>query len=314
MASVILHVGAHKTGTTALQSTFYQNRGTLARAGVIYPDTNWYHYGHHRLAFALLGRRDQDKGDVPVLSDELDALNAVIARADKDARIFVSSEELLALPPEAVQHLKDGIACDDIRVLAVVRRPDELLLSIYNQSMKSPLNKFRKPLQGFVDAPDQLHRVMDQPGCVTTWIDAFGQDRVILWSYESADVIPDCLRLLGLSENAITPGPRVNSSVSAAVLEVMRISKTTDMAPALRKTLFQHAQKLFADYPMKALSGADRRRVLARYEGDFDALFAAFGQPNPYRADSVDREQKADQTPPPIRLYAMLVEHLLKER
>lgn len=314
MASVILHVGAHKTGTTALQSTFLQNRDTLARSGVIYPDTNWYRYAHHRLAFALLGRLDQDKGDASVLSYELDELNAVIAGADKQARIFVSSEELLALPPDAVQRLKDGIECDDIRILAVVRRPDELLLSIYNQKMKSPMNKFEEPLHGFVDAPDQLHRDMDQPGCVTTWIDAFGQDRLILWSYEAANVIPDCLRLLGLSENAITPGPRINSSVSSAVLEVMRIAKTTGISPERRKILFQHAQKLFADYPLKALSGADRRRVLARYESEFDALFAEFDQSNPYRTNSVDPAQKADQTPPPVQLYAMLVEHFLQER
>lgn len=314
MTSVILHVGAHKTGTTALQSTFYRNRDTLARSGVIYPDTNWYHYAHHRLAYALLGRRDQDKGDVPVLSDELDALNAVIARADKDARIFVSSEGLLALPSEAVQSLKDGIVCEDIRILAVVRRPDDLLLSIYNQSMKSPMNTFKKPLQGFVDAPDQLHRDMDQPGCVTTWIDAFGQDRVILWSYESANVIPDCLRLLGVPGTTISLETKVNASVPAAVLEVMRISKTTGMNPAVRMKLYQHAQNFFADYPKPRLSGADSRHILALYEHDFDELFAKFDRPNPYRADSVDLAQQADQTPPPIRLYASLVEHLLKER
>lgn len=314
MAKVFLHIGAHKTGTTALQSAFHKHRDRLAQFGVLYPQTNWYHFAQHRLAFGLRGLRDPVKRDVPVLSDELDALNAVIAGAASDARIFISSEEFFAARPDEVQRLKDGLGCDDVHVVAVVRKPDDLLLSIYNQGMKAPDNDFKRPLQGFLDAPTQLHRVMNQPDCLGAWVNVFGHDRMSLWTYETIEVIPDFLRLLDVPKTTITPASKVNASVPAAVLEVMRVSKVTGMEPAVRRKLFKHAQDLFANYPRLMLSGADSRRILALYERDFEALFAAFDQPNPYGADSANLDQKADRTPPSIRLYAQLVEHLLKEQ
>ena len=314
MARIFLHIGAHKTGTTAVQSSFDRNRDMLAGHGVIYPRTNWYHYSQHRLAFALNGHRDPQIGDIPSLSDELEALNTVIASAPEDARIFISSEVFFATRHDAMQQLKHGLACDDVRILAVVRRPDDLLLSIYNQNIKAPQNEFKQPLQRVLKDPPCLSLDMDQPGCVRCWADVFGYQNLMLQSYETVDVISMCLDLLEVPESNFDRGPRVNSSVSAAVLEVMRISKAAGMDSALRKKLYQHAHKLFADHPMQDLSGADRQRILEHYEAEFEALFAQFGQENPYRADRVDPSWEAGKTPLPAHLYVRLVEKLLKDR
>src|SRR5690606_9489375 len=35
--SIVLHVGAHKTGTTAIQYHFWKNDSDLARYGILYP-------------------------------------------------------------------------------------------------------------------------------------------------------------------------------------------------------------------------------------------------------------------------------------
>ena len=41
MARCILHIGWHKTGTTAIQQTALKNRAALAQCGVHYP--SWHH-------------------------------------------------------------------------------------------------------------------------------------------------------------------------------------------------------------------------------------------------------------------------------
>ncbi|WP_397544404.1 hypothetical protein [Roseovarius salis] len=58
MPTLLIHIGAHKTGTTALQRAFEQNTAVLAAHGVTYPRTNWFHFAQHRLAF--LWRRQQE--------------------------------------------------------------------------------------------------------------------------------------------------------------------------------------------------------------------------------------------------------------
>lgn len=314
MAKLILHIGAHKTGTTSLQRSFSKSRANLDKFGVLYPELSWFHFAQHRLAFALRGLRDPVKGDVPDIAEELDALNSCIASATEDARIFISSEEFFAATESEVRTLKEGIICDDIRIFAVVRRPDNLLLSIYNQSMKTPRNDFKRPLKGFLQNPSQLNRDMEQVECVKTWRDVFGHTQIILRRYEDIDLVRECLDLLGAPNCMIDDDRRVNNSVSAAVLEVMRISKVAGMDPKLRQDLVLYAQDVFRGHPKLGLSSSERRQILAQYEHGFEVLFAEFGLSNSYRAELVhDTEQSEPEVPTAI-LYAQLVERLLKER
>jgi hypothetical protein len=89
MARVVLHVGAHKTGSTAVQETLAANRRLLARHGYIYPELRRRDPAHHGLAalwsadlahyeprggaeaaWRALGRRALRPEDVLVLSSE----------------------------------------------------------------------------------------------------------------------------------------------------------------------------------------------------------------------------------------------------
>ena len=49
MARAILHIGTHKTATTTLQDSFRLNAALLARRGLIYPQIDARHSGHHGL-------------------------------------------------------------------------------------------------------------------------------------------------------------------------------------------------------------------------------------------------------------------------
>ena len=101
MARLVVQIGAHKTGTTALQSSFAAQDRLLRKQGVLYPRSNWFHYSQHRLAFALKGWADPAKGGIPDFDTEIAALEREISRAGLPA-VFISSEELLSCPPGAV--------------------------------------------------------------------------------------------------------------------------------------------------------------------------------------------------------------------
>ena len=43
---ILLHIGTHKTGTSALQRVFQSERATLAASGICYPSTNREPFAH----------------------------------------------------------------------------------------------------------------------------------------------------------------------------------------------------------------------------------------------------------------------------
>lgn len=51
MDKLILHIGPHKTGSTYIQKSFYDNADVLAKQGIYYPTVDWvvqdgHHFGH----------------------------------------------------------------------------------------------------------------------------------------------------------------------------------------------------------------------------------------------------------------------------
>lgn len=56
--SIILHIGVHKTGSSAIQMAFCRNRGRLLGEGVLYavagcPSDPAVQYGHHEMVVSL---------------------------------------------------------------------------------------------------------------------------------------------------------------------------------------------------------------------------------------------------------------------
>lgn len=107
--TVILHVGPHKTGTTALQKAFRAGEDLLARHGVLYPQTGRAGDSHAVLGEALL------RGDTSYLTD--------LARESQDWRVvLISCEHLSALAPEGLAALRDSFPGAGFRVAYALRR------------------------------------------------------------------------------------------------------------------------------------------------------------------------------------------------
>lgn len=313
MRKLYVHIGAHKTGTTSLQSCFDKQSRTLNKLGVLYPKTNWYHHSQHRLAFAMKGMHDPKAGDVPDLETEVGELNRAIAKSDVP-KVFISSEEFFSCPPDQIAAFRAALDIDRVHIIAMLRRPDTLLLSMFNQRAKQPGNTFARGLQHFVKDPRRLAPDMNFNACLTPWIDTFGLENTTALLYEDGSSITQILKLLELPEAALPLPARLNESVPGVVIEMMRIAKFNKMGSAQQSKLFQIALREMSDRPPLFLSNADRRAVIQALQPGTGNLFRKLGLENPYRMKHFIPQE--DNKPRPNLTLAdmmQLVDHLLKK-
>ena len=84
---LLLHVGTHKTATSSLQAAFAASSSDLASHGTLYPEAGRINFGHHNIAWGLVGdeRFDPAAGYLDELAEEI--------RARRPARVVLSSED-----------------------------------------------------------------------------------------------------------------------------------------------------------------------------------------------------------------------------
>ena len=61
---IIVHAGFHKTGTTAIQSSFFAAKDKLSKLGITYPDVGGK--AHHKAIYSLMAKTWgwEDRGGV----------------------------------------------------------------------------------------------------------------------------------------------------------------------------------------------------------------------------------------------------------
>jgi hypothetical protein len=279
--SLFLHIGAHKTGTTALQRSFTENAELAKQAGVFYPKTNWYYFAQHRLPFAMKALCIPPDNTIPDLAVEVaDLVEA--ANASGCQNILVSSEEFFACPPAAIDQLKAALPDWQVTILAFTRRPDNLLISSYNQKTKDPDNAFYYPIAEYLDDPVSLDPDLDQAGCIANWAEVFGHDALRLMRYEDAQPLSVVRELLGCADLPFKAPVWMNRSVSAPVIEIMRLSKAAGWPMDAKIKLFSASKTVFGAAPGIQLADLDRLRVIRHFEAANTALFARCGLQNTY--------------------------------
>jgi hypothetical protein len=181
---LILHVGFHKSGTTALQESFFAQRNELENQGVLYPSVGWQ--AHHRVAWALARKRwgwkDRGGKTTPYSTWTRMLWRIKLSKVNK---VVLSSEFLSELPLEKMQLLKKQVQGRQVKVLFTLRPLVKLLGSSYQQYLKYGLKE---------DYVTWLHSVLDVPGqsklnpsfwkrnmhgdVVARWAEVFGTENV----------------------------------------------------------------------------------------------------------------------------------------
>ena len=282
MPKLILHIGAHKTGTTSIQRFLEDNTSLLAEHGYVFPRICWYSHSQHRLSLAVKGGTDPNVGDKPQLEAELKALRDFLATSKN--HVIISSEVFLALPEHRVRLFYEGLKGIDMQVVACIRRQDNLFASTYNQGTKHAGNKLTRPISFHLDNPLSLSPELDLLGCLNTWASLFGRERLTVYRYESGDAVTTFLQQIKFpGAGQVKPAKRSNVAVPAKALELMRLVKTMNQDIAVQNIVLGEAARVFAGTGSVLLGPFDRTKILRRFEADNEKLFTEYlGSENLY--------------------------------
>lgn len=201
---VLMHIGPHKTGTTALQHSLAAARPKLAAQSILYPGTAANHYQATR----------QRVDGSPELWQQL---IAEIVESDQPA--IISSEYLdradRELAPELVAELGGPV-----RILITLRPLATIIPSLWQQHVKCGTAAELAPWT------DDLFRIgrdhvswqsVDHLALIQLWQEVVGEDRVVILVPDPRD--PDILlrgfeRAAGISSGTLVTPDRANRSMT----------------------------------------------------------------------------------------------------
>jgi hypothetical protein len=282
MAQCILHVGTHKTGTTALQLAFASDTGWAERAGLYYPRSCRVYGGHHHLPFELLewSKYDPAGGSLASLVDEI---------ADRPDRTSIVSSEVLhflAARPDEMRALVAGLARRGVtaRIVLYLRERASYAESLYGQllghGLSLPFGAFAHAiaLDGSFRFDPYRRYDLAYARVAAGFAEAFGVERTIVRAYmpdgEPDAIVRDFLDAIGVSpdaaEDAVVHRSNPTDPFRAVVERWLgnrpaRASGSPDIEAAAR-ALFGDAAGAVLDGPFRVFD-ADEAAA-------FDACFA----------------------------------------
>jgi hypothetical protein len=257
---VIVYIGHHKVGSTALQVFLSQNWLALARTGILYPSVEASGFSHtlaqalgkapenrptgstgmnvrephSALAYQMIAKVSERKVPpqfkrLPPVPQMLHALRKQVEFLKPEAVILCS--EVFAnfgqVDPDLIPQLMTAFSGIEIEVevYGALRRPDDYLISWHGQRLK--VGEQLKPLDngGLEPYFDNIHfnfRTM-----VEAWSKLLPEARLILRPYseilETGGSIDDFIARISVDFPAnLTPPGRANQSLPRAAMEIVR--------------------------------------------------------------------------------------------
>ncbi len=190
---IYLHIGFHKTGTSALQEFLNDNREQLEKNGIFYPRSYGSSYpGNVDLSWAF-NPNPPKWGNV---TDEnritiLDYYMAQIQETKAD-KIIISSEDFSLLDSnfEIIENIKEYFIDFDVTVISYVREPVDFIFSLYSHAIRSrnismDLKKYIADVFNF--------RSGDFPLRLQVWRRVFGKESLVVRKYDPRNFINNSL-------------------------------------------------------------------------------------------------------------------------
>jgi len=260
-----LHIGAHKTGTTAIQASLALNNKYLQNLGICAPantkiNVNEPLFLNLHWQFSSIDFRTFDITPPEIYLEEY---LRCFTTSSCD-RLIISSEEIFPSRPyinynQIRKWIKKHFQQFEIKIICYLRRQDLYLESMYSQVIKmiSSENPEPKEMLSRVyndakkDYPFSIKSKMtpfdyyalnaahyiEYDKVITDFADVFGKENIIIRPYElsqlSNGLIYDFYRnTIGLTDNQVSglkPVGSINESLTRDVLEFKLASKIDDM-------------------------------------------------------------------------------------
>ena len=282
MSRVVVHIGTHKTGTSALQNLLFINRDILEKQDFIYPQAGWGG-AHHGLAGNWVDVASEYR-----VSGGLQPWRQGFAQmAAQNKTLVLSSEEFSRSAPRRVNmaELRDLLApFDQIELVCSLRSQARYIQSIYLESLKhgTPME-----VGAFID------EAIDSACCDGLFLDfnelhehlrtGFAEDEIHYLSFEQcqrAGGSPKCITERvkpGLYDQLRTTGDQGMDNVSPPPLPAWLASRAgTSEADVIARFARQLAQE-HGERPTSLFTADQLERCSERFEPAnrrFEALVA----------------------------------------
>jgi hypothetical protein len=219
----LVHIGPHKTGTTAVQWALHHAREELHAQGV--------HYAHprpqaYKPAIALTGLRGRVGG--PKVDDKPWLRLVAEVERERDRRVVISSESFSNASRPHIERLADDLGRDRVHIVRMLRRYDKMLPSQWQQTVAA---RRRQPFETYLDnvAADPQHAFWRRHGyaeLTRRWAEVVGPENVTAVVVDEGDhdwLLRVMERMLGLVEGTLRPQPeRSNRSLTRGEVELQR--------------------------------------------------------------------------------------------
>ena len=244
MKKVILHVGTHKTGTSAIQQFLSKNRRILPAQGFHYPLVHGK-FGRvvrtrnaHFLvmyARAVIKGEQLSEDDTSTILTSLKKLSDLAETGDtiilSDERLWAEGGHYVELWPFIKDVLEEaGIEC--IEIVVYLRRQDEFIASLWNQSVKSQV-RTTASLQEYSEI-SKKQKYMDYDARLRELEAVFGKEHITVRVYErdrlkDRDVRFDFCDLVGIKvdDSFVIDKSNVNSGLNSNLVEIKRQANLT---------------------------------------------------------------------------------------
>lgn len=242
--TVVLHIGTHKTGTTAIQRFAASKRAKLRSRGIWYPSYDeiglFVHYGHHHIAHALAN----ENGNRLSIDDARRFVDYVQAKKRRNETLLISAEPFYRhlLPAEGgywaerktyIDRVRSFFPSSDVKVLAIVRRQDTFARSLYQERVK--VTKYRLKFRDFLATERPSFEYYNH---LRLFKEAFGQVEVLTYEDLAArGLIDSFFAHLGVDVSDIPGRPSANPSLPIDLVEFKRILNTTPLKPERLKEI-----------------------------------------------------------------------------
>lgn len=224
----LLHVGPHKTGTTALQGALAQAREGLPKHGVTYPGNKRQHAAAAR---AIVGGKGPKGDPKPSLRDWDLLVDQVNAAGEK--KVIVSSESFANAETETARLVVEKLGGSRVHVLVTLRPLTKIMPSAWQQYVREGLlTSYDDWLDGMLNqAPytrptpsfwmRHRHDVL-----IERWASVVGPHNltvVVLDETDRSMITRTVEQLVGLPAGFLVPEPGLsNRSLTGGEIELVR--------------------------------------------------------------------------------------------
>jgi hypothetical protein len=317
----VLHIGAEKTGTTALQAFLTDNRRLLPAEGYAYLESAGLPYNRKLATYCFNEDRSDDHHQVlGIVEPEKRKAWAEQFRQDLDAEIrslssgvhtvIISSEHFHSrlLHHEEIQRLKDVLSpyFESFSVVCYLRRQDQMATSLYSTALKCG-HSFPSILPGVSDKDHYYNAEI----LLEKWASVFGAETLHPRVFDRAemiegDLLKDFLHTAGVSltlDNKQLPG-RQNESLEPVAQQFLHaINPQVPMLldghfNPLREKLTRHLEANFSGKPQLPLREEAEAFCAKFAESNARVAQKWFGRETLFPMDFSSYPERSDVTEP----------------